>query len=174
MSRSGALDEATRESLQDMLLGFAAENRAAAERGDRPPYTVLIVTHELNEAILVSERVLGLSQYWDWQSARHTACPGATIVYDEPAPVYDVGDARDDHDFADPEGAGPSGRVRAGRGGDVGTHLRRRRSSAAPANGSAASAGRLGDGRGLEDRDAGTAVGQLEAERDVPGRRRAG
>ncbi|MEM6314651.1 MAG: ABC transporter ATP-binding protein [Planctomycetota bacterium] len=97
----GALDEATREELQDMLLGFYAENQAAKAAGEPPPHTILIVTHELNEAILVSDRVLGLSQYWDWPAAGHAECPGATIVYDEPAPIFQVGEQRKPEVFYD-------------------------------------------------------------------------
>ncbi len=91
----GALDEATRESLQEMLLGFYQENMAAAERGEPPPYTILIVTHELNEAIYVSDRVVGLSQYWDWAADGHESCPGATIVYDKAAPIYHPDDIKE-------------------------------------------------------------------------------
>lgn len=91
----GALDEATREELQEMLLGFYHENQDAARRGDPPPYTILIVTHELNEAIYVGDRVLGLSQYWDWKGAGFDASPGATIVYDKPAPIYALDQAKD-------------------------------------------------------------------------------
>ena len=83
----GALDEATREELQRMLLTLYAENCRAAGRGEEPPLTVLIVTHEINEAIFVGDRVLGLSQYWDWRGAGHAACPGATILYDKAVPV---------------------------------------------------------------------------------------
>lgn len=92
----GALDEATREDLQDMLLLRYRENLAAASAGEPPPHTILIVTHELNEALIVADRVLGLSQYWDWQSAGYSACPGATIVYDRPAPIFSPGQ-RVDH-----------------------------------------------------------------------------
>jgi len=83
----GALDEATREELQRMLLTLYLENCQAMKRGEAPPYTFMIVTHELNEAIYVGDRVIGLSQYWDWKSEKHTTCPGATIVYDQVAPV---------------------------------------------------------------------------------------
>ena len=61
--------------------------------GKRPPYTILIVTHELNEALYVSDRVLGLSQYH--QDGEN----GATIVYDKPAPIFRPGDARDFEQF---------------------------------------------------------------------------
>ncbi len=52
----GALDEATREELQRMLLTLYLENRAAKQKGEKPPYTILIVTHELNEALYVGDR----------------------------------------------------------------------------------------------------------------------
>ena len=91
----GALDEATRESLQKLLLGMYAENRQAIKKGEDPPYTVFIVTHELNEAIYVANRILGLSQHWDWRSLGYSEHPGATIVFDEPAPVFSPDDQRD-------------------------------------------------------------------------------
>jgi len=84
----GALDEATREELQRTLLTLYAENCKAKAEGGTPPYTILIVTHELNEALYVGDRVVGLSQYWDWKGAGLKTSPGATIVYDQVAPVY--------------------------------------------------------------------------------------
>ena len=90
----GALDEATREELQLMLLNLSEENRAARGQGRTPPYTVIIVTHELNEALFVADRVLGLSQYHAEGSA------GATIVYDKPAPVFRPGEPKDVMRFA--------------------------------------------------------------------------
>ena len=84
----GALDEATREELQLMLLRLYSENEEALQRSETPPYTILIVTHELNEALYVADRVIGLSQYHsDGQD-------GATIVYDKPAPIYRPGDRK--------------------------------------------------------------------------------
>ena len=91
----GALDEATREELQQMLLTLYSENRAAVEKGEDPLYTILMVTHELNEAIYVSDRVIGLSQYWDWKGAGHEAFPGATIIYDNLAPIFHPETERD-------------------------------------------------------------------------------
>lgn len=85
----GALDEATREELQLMLLRLYEENQAATARGEVAPYTILMVTHELNEALYVSDRILGLSQYHE-EGAR-----GARIVYDKPAPVFGPSDQRD-------------------------------------------------------------------------------
>ncbi|MBN1880272.1 ATP-binding cassette domain-containing protein [bacterium] len=84
----GALDEATREDLQRMLLTLYQENCRARQEGQCPPYTIMIVTHELNEAIYVGDRVVGLSQYWDWRKEGLERSPGATIVYDRVAPVY--------------------------------------------------------------------------------------
>jgi NitT/TauT family transport system ATP-binding protein len=84
----GALDEAMREELQRILLRLYQENQVALKRGEKPPYTIFIVTHELNEAIYVGDRVIGLSQYWNWRDAGFNACPGATIVYDKPAPTF--------------------------------------------------------------------------------------
>ncbi len=96
----GALDEATREELQEMLLRLYQENLQARQLGQPPPHTVLIVTHELNEAIYVSDRVLGLSQYWKWEDEPEAGeQPGATIVYDRPAPVFQPDDAKDINHF---------------------------------------------------------------------------
>ncbi len=85
----GALDESTRESLQLMLLQLYQENLTARRQNEPEPHTILIVTHELNEALYVSDRVLGLSQY------HHDGHGGATIVYDKPAPIFGPGDEKD-------------------------------------------------------------------------------
>ena len=90
----GALDEATREELQLMLLHLYQQNLDAKAAGEEPPYTILIVTHELTEALYVADRVLGLSQYHDGGEE------GATIVYDRPAPVYHPNDDKSLSDFA--------------------------------------------------------------------------
>ncbi|MDP6794745.1 MAG: ATP-binding cassette domain-containing protein [Verrucomicrobiota bacterium] len=84
----GALDEATREELQEMLLRLYEENAEVMAAGGKPPYTLIIVTHELNEAIRVGDRLVGLSQYWDWKADGHERSPGATVVYDKQAPVF--------------------------------------------------------------------------------------
>lgn len=85
----GALDEATREELQLMLLRLYEENVRARSENRTPPYTVIIVTHELNEALFVSDRVVGLSQY------HNDGENGATIVYDRPAPVFKPDEPKD-------------------------------------------------------------------------------
>ena len=95
----GALDEAMREDLNRMLLCLYQENLEAKEAGKTPPYTILIVTHELNEALYVGDRVVGLSQHWDWAGAGYDYCPGARIVYDQPAPVYHPDDAKEHEMF---------------------------------------------------------------------------
>lgn len=79
----GALDESTREDLQKMLLKFYSINQEAKMKGEQPPYTVVMVTHELNEAFYIADRVIGLSQYWE-QGGKQ----GAKILYDKPAPTY--------------------------------------------------------------------------------------
>jgi NitT/TauT family transport system ATP-binding protein len=84
----GALDEATREELQAMMIEFFEENVRAKKRGDKPPYTIIIVTHELNEALYVSDRVIALSQYWQWEETGQKESPGATLVYDRVGPPY--------------------------------------------------------------------------------------
>lgn len=85
----GALDEATREELQNLLVDLYQENQIAKKTGRTPPYTIIIVTHELNEAIYLSDRVVGLSQYHaDGKS-------GATVVYDKPATAFDRSSERD-------------------------------------------------------------------------------
>jgi NitT/TauT family transport system ATP-binding protein len=85
----GALDETTRQELQLMLLRFYQENLKAKQRGEVPEYTIIIVTHELNEALYVSDRVIGLSRY-------HTkGNQGAMIVYDRPCQIFSPDDPRD-------------------------------------------------------------------------------
>jgi len=91
----GALDEATREELQKALLELYEENQQAKAAGQLPDYTLIIVTHELNEAIYVGDRLIGLSQYWDWKTEGHSTHPGASIVYDRPTPIFEPHSVRD-------------------------------------------------------------------------------
>lgn len=72
-----ALDESTRESLRRMLVQLRKENQNL-----KNPYTVVIVTHELNEAFRVADRIVGLSQH------HQDATIGSKVVYDQPSPVY--------------------------------------------------------------------------------------
>lgn len=85
----GALDESTREEMQLSLLRLYQENQRKKLRGEQPEYTVLMVTHELNEAILVADRLLGLSQF------HQDGDKGAKIVYDKSCPVFEPEDERD-------------------------------------------------------------------------------
>jgi len=78
----GALDEITRHELQTMLLGFYQDNLKAIKSGQYPPYTIIMVTHELNEAIYIGDRVVGISQY------HGNGFKGATVTYDKKVPVY--------------------------------------------------------------------------------------
>lgn len=83
----GALDETSREEQQEMLLELYQENLAAKQRGEKPPYTMIMVTHELNEALKVSDRVIALSRNWRWEGPDRQDHPGATVVYDAASPV---------------------------------------------------------------------------------------
>jgi NitT/TauT family transport system ATP-binding protein len=98
----GALDEATRESLQSMLLHLYQENLSAKKLGQTPPHTVVFVTHELNEAFYLADRVVGFSQNWRRPDTEISGCTfGATKVYDKPAPVFAPNDPRDFGKFLD-------------------------------------------------------------------------
>lgn len=96
----GALDESTREDLQVMLLHLRQENLNAIAENKEPPYTVIMVTHELNEAFYIGDRVVGLSQYWKCGEECGLDL-GATICYDEKTPVFLPDDPRDFTRFAD-------------------------------------------------------------------------
>ncbi len=84
----GALDEATRESLQRLMLRLYQENVQAKAMGQHPPHTIIIVTHEIEEAIYVGDRIIGLSQ-------RDNSGQGAKIVYDESQPVFSPDSVKD-------------------------------------------------------------------------------
>jgi NitT/TauT family transport system ATP-binding protein len=83
----GALDEETREGLQRMLLRLRAENLKAAAKGEEGKYTIIIITHEINEAIYVADRVVGISQFYE-------TAEGATVVYDKSTPVSNPDEPR--------------------------------------------------------------------------------
>ncbi|MHA1948233.1 MAG: ATP-binding cassette domain-containing protein [Candidatus Thorarchaeota archaeon] len=86
----GALDEAIREELQVMLLHLYQDNLKAKENGKEPPWTIFMVTHELREAIYVSDRVIGLSQHYKDKNTN-----GARIVYDKSAPIFHPHDPKE-------------------------------------------------------------------------------
>jgi len=98
----GALDEALREDANVVILQLAKENQDAIARGEVPPHTVLIVTHELSEAFYVSDRIFGLSQYHDGNNAEGTydKSEGARIVYDKSAPIFSPDDPKEVAVFA--------------------------------------------------------------------------
>jgi NitT/TauT family transport system ATP-binding protein len=97
----GALDESTRAEQQLMMLALHQENVVERQAGRRPKYTIIIVTHELREAVLVGDRVVGLSQYWNSASVSDPRAKGAsTIVYDKVSPVTLPDKDRMHEDFA--------------------------------------------------------------------------
>jgi len=107
----GALDEATREKLQQMLLMLYQENVLAIRAGNPPPWTVIIITHELDEAFYVSDRVVGLSKSWKAPTElphhlyhvglKYGSEEGATVVWDQHSPVYHPDEPRDFQRFSD-------------------------------------------------------------------------
>lgn len=98
----GALDEATRYELQQMLQELYLENVLAKRAGKVPPYTIIFVTHALTEAIRISDRIVGLSKFWDWKNETNPYARGAaTIVYDKVAKVYNPGQEVTDADTAE-------------------------------------------------------------------------
>ncbi len=97
----GALDEATREDLQGMLLTLYQENISAKKAGLEPPHTVVMVTHELNEAFYIADRVVGISRFWKDEQGLTGLENGAKIMYDKAAPVFKPEDPRDFGRFLD-------------------------------------------------------------------------
>lgn len=67
----GALDEETRNDARRLILDLYGK------------VTILMVTHSLEEAVHVGDRVIGLSR-----KVKNGGELGATIVYDKPAPVF--------------------------------------------------------------------------------------
>jgi NitT/TauT family transport system ATP-binding protein len=111
----GALDEATREDCQMLLLNLYQENLAALRAGQPPPWTVIIITHELNEAFYVSDRVVALGRHWhqylpNGKTVNINGVPiggrltgescGATKVWDKAAPTYRPDEPKDFSKFA--------------------------------------------------------------------------
>lgn len=88
----GKLDPQTRHGARKLLLSIHEENMRAVQHGEKPKTTVIIVTHSHEEAVIVSDRVIAISQDWKWEERGHTQFPGSTIVYDKAAPVFGVRD----------------------------------------------------------------------------------
>lgn len=84
----GALDEATREGMHQTLLKMYQENLEAKQKDENPPYTIIIVTHQLDEAIYVCSRVVVLSQHWNSSADVNGAIFGAKVCYDKLVPIY--------------------------------------------------------------------------------------
>lgn len=95
----GALDAAKREDVQYFLLTLYQQNIKAKNEGKKPPYTVVFVTHELDEAFYLSDRVIGISKFWEDERGKGTDL-GATIMFDKKAPVYEPDAPRDFTRFA--------------------------------------------------------------------------
>jgi NitT/TauT family transport system ATP-binding protein len=92
-----ALDEATRNELHQMLLVLYAENIKALKEGQEPPYTVMLITHELNDAFYCCDRVIGLSKRWSHETKAgkiYGRDLGATKVYDKAAPIHAPNDVK--------------------------------------------------------------------------------
>jgi NitT/TauT family transport system ATP-binding protein len=97
-----ALDESNRGSLNKMLQVLYQENMTAIEKGLSPPYTILMITHELQGAFYCCDRVIGLSRDWSHTTSRGTILGrdlGATKVYDKAAPVHYPDDPRNNEKF---------------------------------------------------------------------------
>lgn len=86
----GALDQHTRQELQHLILDLYRENLEAKKQGKVPPYTVILVTHELNEAFLLADRVIGLSKKWQYGETE-----GATVIFDKMSPNFNDLQERD-------------------------------------------------------------------------------
>jgi NitT/TauT family transport system ATP-binding protein len=112
----GALDESTREELQEMLLRLYQDNVEARKRGQQPLWTVIIITHELNEAFYVADRVIGLSRNWYQELKEGETVTingttysgriegkfcGATKIWDKCAPIFQPDDPKDFARFYD-------------------------------------------------------------------------
>ncbi len=99
----GALDESMREELQVMLLRLYQENLDAKKAGRVPEYTILLVTHELNEAI--TSRI-------ESSVCRDIIRKGARIVggLRSTFPVFHPEDPRDFSKFVEQHGRSFAGR----------------------------------------------------------------
>ncbi len=83
----GALDVTTRAEIQAILLHLYQENVAAVKAGTPAPWTVIIVTHDQDEALYLSDRLVGLGRNWQ-EGDKDGKILGATKVYDKCTPVF--------------------------------------------------------------------------------------
>ena len=95
--RDGAVIEGCVKHLAPKGNAHARKLKVIAACAGEPAH---VVAHELNEAIYVADRVIGLSQSWNWAAGKHAESPGATVVYDAVAPVYAPGAEVNFQDFA--------------------------------------------------------------------------
>lgn len=84
----GALDEEIKEDARQILRDLYSENLQEIKVGRQPKYTIIMVTHSLEEAVSIGDRVIGFSRFWNWKEQGHAACPGAITVYDKACPVF--------------------------------------------------------------------------------------
>lgn len=85
----GALDEESRRDARQLLRDLYKENMRDLRAGLKPKYTIITVTHSLEEAVSIGDSVIGFSKHWNWREQGYEQFPGATIVYDKVAPVFD-------------------------------------------------------------------------------------
>lgn len=99
-----ALDQETKEELLEIIEELRQENIQAVRSGQEPLYTIGIVTHELDAAILVGDRVIGLSPWWDYTKEKDPCAKGAsTIIYDKSSKVFLPDKYQQAREFADQE-----------------------------------------------------------------------
>ena len=92
----GALDEYTREKLQHMLLSLYQENLKSVQEHRKPEWTIVFVTHELNEAFYIADRIVGLTKmHGDGPCPPSSTSTGAEIVWDKSCHVFGPHDKKD-------------------------------------------------------------------------------
>lgn len=85
----GALDEESRFEARQFVRMLYQENIREKRAGRKPKYTIITITHSLEEAVSIGDSVIGFSKWWNWQEQGYKTFPGATIVYDKVAPVFE-------------------------------------------------------------------------------------
>lgn len=79
----GALDGKTRSDCQRLMLDIGQRNIESVMNNEEPPVTVVFVTHDLEEAIKIANRVIAISQF------HPEGEKGATVVFDQATPAFD-------------------------------------------------------------------------------------